>query len=79
MYIVAVDESGDLGNKLENGSSRFLVYCFVKYKKDYEEIIIKNLDKLSEEVYKNVNHEFHFTNESYRQRESAERESLWCT
>lgn len=68
MKIVAIDESGDPGNKIGLGSSSFFVYCFVIL----DETNIKKIDKiltdLSYKMYNNNEHEFHFTNETHKQR-----------
>jgi hypothetical protein len=68
MKIVAIDESGDPGNKLGLGSSFLFVYSFVVFDKDYLEFLNKTLSDLSEKYYKNKDHEFHFTNETHKQR-----------
>jgi hypothetical protein len=68
MKIVAIDESGDLGSNLERGASRLIVLSFVSFDSGYLEKLNLKLEEISNFVYKNTEHEFHFTNETYKQR-----------
>lgn len=69
--LVFIDESGDTGRKLGQGSSKYFVVALVVFE-DYEEADAcdKRIGLLRREIRKSAGFEFHFQHNSYRVRES---------
>ena len=67
MKIIAIDESGDPGYKIESGSCKYFALAFSVFKNEEQ---LKSLDSalnsLSLKLFKYKDHEFHFSHEKFK-------------
>ena len=69
MKIVAIDESGDPGNKINKGSSEYFSVALSVFENTKDiDILNKKLEELAVKLFKNKDHEFHFSHEKFKYR-----------
>ena len=69
--LVFVDESGDTGRKIGQGSSQFFVVALVIFKDDYVAAACSDaIDRVREELGLGLRFEFHFAKNNHRIREA---------